>query len=80
MKVTKGSVYKNGREYFTPAQSGDFFVVDVWKCDKFGNVKDLDENPDPYPMKVQELTLIGATDKVYNYPKKDTANSFFKFR
>ena len=70
MDVKQGYVYKNAdNEYYTPAQSGQFYIVDCWKCDKNGNVEDINENPWPTPVSTSDFKRVKATKNNYSYPK-----------
>jgi hypothetical protein len=70
MNVKIGIVYKNSdKEYFTPAQNGDFYIVDMWQCDKSGQVKDIDENPYPTPINTSDLVKVGKSKYDYEYPE-----------
>jgi hypothetical protein len=68
-KVKVGFVYKNSDgEYFTPAQSGNFWIVDMWKCSKDGEVSDIIKNPCPVPVNTSDLKEIGKSKYKYEYP------------
>lgn len=70
MKVIKGNIYKNeDGEFLTPAQSGDFYICDMWVCDKDGNVLDIEENPFPVPKYTNDLTLVSESVCEYEYPE-----------
>lgn len=69
-KIEIGIVYSNGnKEYFTPAQSGNFYIVDMWKCKRNGEVLDINENPCPIPIMTNELKQIGKSKFKYEYPE-----------
>jgi hypothetical protein len=69
-KIQVGFVYKNeDNEYFTPAQSGNFWIVDAWKCNKDGEVLDIIQNPCPVPVATANLKKIGACKFSYDYPE-----------
>ena len=69
-KIKVGFVYTNGcGEYFTPAQSGNFYIVDMWKCTKQGKVLDINKNPCPVPKMTNELKQIGKSKFEYEYPE-----------
>lgn len=70
MKVQINNIYKNREgEFFTPAQSGDFYIVDMWECDKMGLVEDIDENPCPTPIATDELSFFAESNFNYAYPE-----------
>lgn len=69
MKTKVGFIYKSGKEYFTPAQDGNFYIVDMWKCDKNGFVSDIDKNPCPVPVATSELKKVGKSNFDYAYPE-----------
>lgn len=72
MKIEKGKIYINSDgEFFTPAMSGDFIIVDMWQCDKTGLVPDIIENPSPKPVNTNDLKVIGFSSYAYNYPDFD---------
>jgi len=69
MQVIKGNIYKNADgEFLTPAQSGNFYICDMWVCDKSGNVPDIEENPFPVPKYTNDIVLIGDCKNEYEYP------------
>lgn len=70
MLLSIGNVYKNDEgEFLTPAQNGNFFICDMWVCDKEGNVQDIEENPYPVPKYTNDLTLIKESNPKYEYPE-----------
>lgn len=67
-KIKVGFVYQNSDgEYFTPAQSGNFYIVDMWKCNISGYVDDINENPSPIPVNTSDLKEIGKSEHEYEY-------------
>lgn len=69
MKVIKGYIYKNSDgEFFTPAMTGVFGIVDAWRCDKNGNVIDINENPYPIPVFTFDLIKVSKNKNNYEYP------------
>ena len=77
--VKVGYVYKNLEEkkFYTPAQSGNFYVCDMWECDKSGFVKDIEENPYPVPKYINDLKLIGKSKFKNEYPETTINNYRF---
>jgi hypothetical protein len=70
MQTTIGKVYKNNDgDFFTPAQTGNYYIVDMWKCTKDGEVLDINENPCPVPVMTAELKEIGNAVFEYGYPE-----------
>lgn len=69
-KIKVGFVYTNSDgEFFTPAQSGNFYIVDMWKCEKDGNVLDIIENPCPVPIVTADLKEFGISKYQHEYPE-----------
>lgn len=69
-KIKVGFVYKNSdNEFFTPAQSGNFWICDFWRCDKKGEVLDIDINPQPIPVNTCDMVLVGKSNFNYSYPE-----------
>ncbi len=70
MKTQKGLVYTNtDNEFYTPAMTGNFYIVDMWECDKNGLVKDIEENPCPKPVNTSDLKYYGQSKHGYSYPE-----------
>lgn len=70
MKIKKGLIYKDeDGDFYTPAMSGDFWIVDMWNCDKGGTVPDIEENTSPVPKNTAGLTEVFGYSKNYNYPE-----------
>lgn len=69
MKTLKGNIYTDGENHYTPAQTGDFYIVDMWKCDKKGNVNDIEENPYPVPVSTNGLKFVCKSKVNYEYPE-----------
>lgn len=69
-KINIGFVYRNSDgEHYTPAQSGNFWIVDMWKCQDNGKVDDIDINPCPIPVNTSDLKEIGISKFNYEYPE-----------
>ena len=69
MKIREGLIYKNSdNEFYTPAQTGDFYIVDMWECNEHGEVKDIEENPYPSPINTSDLIEHGENKNNYEYP------------
>ena len=70
MNVKIGFIYTNSEnEFFTPAQSGEFYIVDMWECDSSGIVKDIEENPFPTPKNTSDLKEFKQNKNSYEYPE-----------
>ena len=69
MKIDIGKVYVDSDgEFFTPAMSGDFYIVDMWPCDNKGVSNDIIDNPNPTPVNTCDLKLHGNSEVIYEYP------------
>jgi len=70
MKVSVGKVYKNKYgEYYTPAMSRDFGIVDMWKCNKNSWIGDIKRNPCPMPQSTEDLKYVSESKYSYSYPE-----------
>ena len=69
MKTQVGFVYGRDGRFYTPAQSGEYWVNDMWECDKDGLVPDISENPCPAPVNTSGMKLIGESKHQYEYPE-----------
>jgi hypothetical protein len=69
MKIKLNKIYKKGKDYYLPAAEGDFYIVDMWKCNKDGIVKDILKNPSPCPVITSGLRAYKDFENSYAYPK-----------
>ena len=69
MKIKKNNIYVDSEgSYYKAAMTGNFYIVDMWKCDKSGCVDDIEQNPYPVPINTVDLKHYGVAVHEDDYP------------